>query len=137
MDPALIEATVLGIEARYEHAYSAADAQELGRMFAEDAMVQTEWGPVLDGRTSIEDGLVALFASPGGHGKLRNSPVLSRMANPEVIVSHGITLRKAPGRGEESFLYTRVYVHRQGDWLIFANQIARPSSHPKPGGIGH
>ncbi len=105
-------------------------------MFADDATVQTGWGPVLDGRPVIERGLVALFASPKGQGILRNTPVLSRLANPDVIVSHGITTRTGPDQKDETFLYTRVYVRRAGEWLIFANQIARASTHPKPEGIG-
>ncbi|MGA3119959.1 MAG: SgcJ/EcaC family oxidoreductase [Polyangiaceae bacterium] len=131
-----IDATVAEIEARYEHAYSAANASELARLFAEDAMVQTEWGPVLDGRERIVQGLVALFRSPGGPGALRNVPVLSRRAAANVIVSHGIASRTPTGGTEETFLYTRVYVQRDGTWLLLANQIARPSNHPRPLGIG-
>lgn len=130
------DATVAAIEARYEAAYSAASASDLSAMFANDAMVQTEWGPVLDGRATIAKGLVALFASPTGAGTLRNVPVMSRAADADVIVSHGVARRQAPGSAEETFLYTRVYVRRDGQWLIFANQIARPSVHPRPDGIG-
>jgi uncharacterized protein (TIGR02246 family) len=131
-----IDATVAEIEARYEHAYSAANASELARLFAEDAMVQTEWGPVLDGRERMVQGLVALFRSPGGPGALRNVPVLSRRAAANVIVSHGIASRTPTGGTEETFLSTRVYVQRDGTWLLLANQIARPSNHPRPLGIG-
>src|SRR5271167_775479 len=88
-----IDATVAEIEARYERAHSAANASELARLFAEDAMVQTEWGPVLDGREQIMKGLIALFGSPAGPGVLRNVPVLSRRAAADVIVSHGIASR--------------------------------------------
>ena len=130
------DAIVAEIEARYERAYSAASAQDLSAMFAEDAMVQTEWGPVLNGRDTIAKGLVALFASPNGAGSLHNVPVLSRAADADVIVSHGVARRQTPGSAEETFLYTRVYVRRDGAWLIFANQIACPSVHPKPEGIG-
>src|ERR1700739_4283437 len=90
----LLDATVTEIEARYERAYSTASAHELALMFAEDAMVQTEWGPVLDGRAVIAQGLMALLESPQGRGRLRNSPVLSRLAAPDVIVSHGVTRRQ-------------------------------------------
>ena len=131
----LLDATVAEIETRYERAYSIANAYELAQIFAEDAMVQTEWGPVLDGRPMIARGLVALFESPKGKGRLRNSPVLSRLAAPDVIVSLGVTRRQA-SQEVETFLYTRVYVQRAGKWLILANQIARPSSHSRPDGIG-
>ena len=98
-------------------------------------MVQTAWGPVLAGRTKIMHGLVALFESPSGPGRLRNVPVLSRRAADDVIVSHGIARRTPPGGVEEPFLYTRVYVRRGEGWLLLANQIARPSSHAEPTGI--
>ena len=62
----LLDATVAEIETRYERGYSIANAYELAQIFAEDAMVQTEWGPVLDGRPMIARGLVALFESPKG-----------------------------------------------------------------------
>jgi hypothetical protein len=84
----------------------------------------------------IARGLVALFESPKGKGRLRNSPVLSRLAAPDAIVSLGVTRRQASQEVEETFLYTRVYVKRAGKWLILANQIARPSSHSRPDGIG-
>lgn len=131
-----LDATVAEIEARYERAYSAADASALSELFAEDAMVQTEWGPVLDGRERIMQGLVALFGSPAGPGALRNVPVLSRQASPDVIVSHGVARRTPAGGVEETFLYTRVYARRGEAWLLLANQIARPSNHPRPAGIG-
>jgi hypothetical protein len=99
-------------------------------------MVQTEWGPVLDGRERIMQGLVALFGSPAGPGVLRNLPIPSRRAAANVIVSHGIASRTPGGGTEETFLYTRVYVQRDGTWLLLANQIARPSNRPKPDGIG-
>jgi uncharacterized protein (TIGR02246 family) len=136
MTVSLADAIVAEIEARYDRAYSSADAHELALIFAEDATVQTEWGPVLDGRPVIERGLVALFGSTGGQGKLRNTPVLSRLADSDVIVSHGTARREAAEQVEEAFLYTRVYVRRAGEWLILANHIARPSSHPKPDGVG-
>ena len=94
------------------------------------------WGPVLDGRPTIARGLVALFESPKGKGRLRNSPVLSRLAAPDAIVSLGVTRRQVSQEVEETFLYTRVYVQRAGKWLILANQIAGPSSHSRPDGIG-
>ena len=50
---------------------------------------------------------------------------------------HGMALRRPPGGPEEQFLYTRVYVNDGGTWLLAANQIARPSEHPRPGGVGH
>jgi len=131
-----IDATVAEIELQYERAYSAANTSELARLFAEDATVQTEWGPVLDGRERIVQGLVGLFRSPAGPGVLRNVPVLSRRAAANVIVSHGVASRTPAGGTEETFLYTRVYVQREGTWFLLANQIARPSSHPKPPGIG-
>jgi uncharacterized protein (TIGR02246 family) len=132
----LLDATVAEIETRYERAYSIANAYELAQIFAEDAMVQTEWGPVLDGRLMIVRGLVSLFESPKGKGTLRNSPVRSRLAAPDVIVSLGVTRRQVSQEVEEIFLYTRVYVQRAGEWLILANQIAHPSSHSRPDGIG-
>jgi hypothetical protein len=54
-----------------------------------------------------------------------------------VIVSHGKARRRPPGRPEEQFLYTRVYVNHGGTWLLAANQIPRPSQHERPSGIGN
>jgi uncharacterized protein (TIGR02246 family) len=137
MTDSSVDATVAEIELRYEQAYSTANAPELAQIFAEDATVQTEWGSVLTGRAVIERGLVALFASAKGQGRLRNTPSVSRLADPNVIVSHGVTRREAPGQEEETFLYTRVYARRGREWVILANHIARPSIHPQPQGIGH
>ena len=130
------DAIVAGVETGYAQAYSAADPQRLGAIFTPQATVQTEWGPILDGRAEITDGLVALFASKPVPDALVNVPLLSRQLTADVIVSHGKALRRASGGSEEQFLYTRVYVNNRGTWLLAANQIARPSEHPRPRGVG-
>jgi hypothetical protein len=61
--------------------------------------------------------------------------VLSRQVSPHVIVSHGTASRKPVDRPVEQFLYTRVYVERDGQWVIAAIHMARPSEHPRPDGI--
>ena len=129
-------ATVARVEAAYAEAYSDADPHRLGAIFTPEATVQTEWGPILDGRGEITDGLVALFASKPLPDALVNVPLLSRQITADVIVSHGKALRRAPGEPEEQFLYTRVYVNNRGTWLLAANQIARPSEHARPRGVG-
>jgi uncharacterized protein (TIGR02246 family) len=130
------DAIVAQVEAAYAAAYSAADPQRLGAIFTPEATVQTEWGPILDGRKEITDGLVALFAAKPVPDALANVPLLSRRLTADVIVSHGKALRRPPGGPEEQFLYTRVYVNDGGTWLLAANQIARPSEHERPSGIG-
>jgi uncharacterized protein (TIGR02246 family) len=130
------DAIVRDIEHAYSDAYSAGDSEQLGALFAEEAMVQTEWGPVLDGRETVMSGLVALFAASSTPDALTNTPVLSRQITDNVIVSHGTALRRPQDGAEEHFLYTRVYVRRDGRWLLAANQIARPSEHHEPAGIG-
>jgi ketosteroid isomerase-like protein len=57
------DAIVAAVEAAYGSAYSDADPKRLTALFAEDATVQTEWGPVLDGRDEATRGLIALFAA--------------------------------------------------------------------------
>jgi uncharacterized protein (TIGR02246 family) len=131
------DAIVAQVEADYSAAYTAADAKRLGAIFTPEATVQTEWGPILDGRKEITDGLVALFAAKPVPDALRNVPLLSRQLTPDVIVSHGKALRRPPGGPEEEFLYTRVYVNHGGGWLLAANQIARPSEYTRPSGVGH
>jgi uncharacterized protein (TIGR02246 family) len=130
------ETIVAEVEAACATAYTEADPSALAALFAEDASVQTEWGPVLRNRDEIMDGLVALFASRHTPDELTNHPVLSHWVSEDVIVSHGTAERRSPGYWSEVFLYTRLYVLRDGAWLIAANQIARPSSHTKPQGIG-
>jgi hypothetical protein len=131
------DATVARVEAAYAAAYSAADPSRLGAIFALRATVQTEWGPILDGRKDITDGLAALFGAKPVPDALVNVPLLSRQLTADVIVSHGKALRRPPGGPEEHFLYTRVYVNDSGTWLLAANQIARPSEHARPSGVGH
>ena len=131
------DAIVTAVEAAYAEAYSAADPERLGAIFTPDATVQTEWGPILDARAEIMDGLIALFASKPVPDALVNVPLLSRQLTADVIVSHGKALRRPPGGPEEQFLYTRVYVNDGGTWLLAANQIARPSEHVRPSGVGH
>ena len=131
------EAIVAQVETAYAQAYSAADPKCLGAIFTPHATVQTEWGPILDGRREITDGLVALFASKPAPDALVNVPLLSRQLTADVIVSHGQALRRPPGGSEEQFLYTRVYVKDADTWLLAANQIARPSEHARPRGVGH
>jgi uncharacterized protein (TIGR02246 family) len=127
---------VAAVEASYGAAYSAADPEQLGRLFTPDATVQTEWGPILDGRNQIVKGLVALFAANPVPDDLTNTPRLSRQIAEDVIVSHGTATRRAAGGPVELFLYTRVYVSQGGAWLLAANHIARPSEHVQPSGIG-
>jgi hypothetical protein len=78
-----------------------------------------------------------LFAAKPVPDALVNVPLLSRRLTADVIVSHGKALRRPPGGPEEQFLYTRVYVNDAGTWLLAANQIARPSEHERPSGIGN
>ena len=130
------DAIVAGVETAYAQAYSAADPQRLGAIFTPQATVQTEWGPILDGRREITDGLMALFASKPIPDALVNVPLLSRQLAADVIVSHGQALRRPPSGPEERFLYTRVYVNHGDVWLLAANQIARPSEHARPSGVG-
>lgn len=92
------DAIVAQVEAAYAAAYSAADPQRLGAIFTPEATVQTEWGPILDGRKEITDGLVALFAAKPVPDALVNVPLLSRRLTADVIVSHGKALRRPPGR---------------------------------------
>ena len=125
------------VEAAHAAAHSAAGPQRPGALFTPDATVQTEWGPILDGRKEITDGLVALFAAQPAPDALVNEPLLSRRLTADVIVSHGKARRRPPGRPEEQFLYTRVYVNHGGTWLLAANQIARPSQHERPSGLGN
>jgi uncharacterized protein (TIGR02246 family) len=130
------EAIVAEVEGAYAVAYSSADAKALASLFAEDASVQTEWGPVLRDRDEIMEGLVALFAAKSAPDELTNRPVFSHGVSDDVVVSHGTAERRAPDGVNEAFLYTRVYVLRDGAWVIAANQIARPSTHLRPQGIG-
>jgi uncharacterized protein (TIGR02246 family) len=130
------DAIVAAVEAAYSSAYSDADPKRLTALFAEDATVQTEWGPVLSGRDEATRGLIALFAASATPDSLENQPVLSRQVSPHVIVSHGTASRKPVDRPVEQFLYTRVYVERDGQWVIAAIHMARPSEHPRPDGIG-
>jgi uncharacterized protein (TIGR02246 family) len=127
---------VAAVEASYAAAYSAADPERLGRLFTPDATVQTEWGPILDGRNQIVKGLVALFAAKPTSDDLTNTPKLSRQIAEDVIVSHGTSTRRPSGGPVELFLYTRVYVNHRGAWLLASNHIARPSEHVQPSGIG-
>jgi uncharacterized protein (TIGR02246 family) len=128
---------VAEVEAAYAVAYSNADPEALASLFAEDASVQTEWGPVLRDRRDIMKGLYALFAAKSVPDELTNTPVFSHPVGDDVIVSHGTAERHAPDGTSEGFLYTRVYVLRDGAWVVAAYQIARPSTHAKPEGIGH
>ena len=111
------DATVAGVEAEYAEAYSAADPQRLGAIFTTGATVQTEWGPILDGRGQITDGLAALFAAKPVPDALVNVPLISRQLTADVIVSHGKALRRPPGGPEDEFLYTWIYVNNGGRWL--------------------
>lgn len=128
---------VAHVETAYAQAYSAADPHGLGATFTPHATVQTEWGPILDGRREITQGLLALFASKPEPDALVNVPLLSRQITADVIVSHGQAVRRPPSGPEERFLYTRVYVKDADTWLLAANQIARPSEHARPRGVGH
>jgi len=114
--PSETDAVVADVEAAYAAAYSEADPERLGALFAEDATVQTEWGPVLRDRSEIMRGLVALFASDKAPKALTNSPVLSCHVADDVIVSHGTASRRLGKGPSEEFLYTRGYVRRGATW---------------------
>jgi uncharacterized protein (TIGR02246 family) len=131
-----IDQIVARVDAAYSEAYSAADPARLGNMFAEDATVQTEWGPILSGRDAITRGLVALFADQVTPNVLVSTPLQSREVAAGIIVSHGTAVRNAPSGPEHRFLYTRVYVQRDGDWFLGANHSSRPNEHNRPSGIG-
>ena len=131
-----IDEIVKKLEENYSNAYSAADPVRLSSLFAADAMVQTQWGPVLLGREEIMKGLVALFRSKTTPDELKNIPIVNKQVSMDVIVSFGQAIRKTTGAQDEKFLYTRVYVFQDERWLLSANQIATPSDRVKPAGIG-
>jgi hypothetical protein len=91
------DAIVARVEAAYAAAYSTADPCRLGAIFTPKTTVQTEWGPILDGRGEITNGPVALFAAKPVPDALVNVPLLSRQLTADVIVSHGKALRRPPG----------------------------------------
>lgn len=63
--------------------------------------------------------------------------MLSRQVSPHVIVSHGTAARQPVDGPVERFLFTRVYVEHDGQWLIAAIHMARPSEHPRPDGLSN
>lgn len=128
-----IDSIVRALEDEYAAAFTRRDAVALSSLFSSDATVLTEWGDVLYGRAQLEAALARAFPRMPATSRLVNTPICSRAANEDVIVSHGTSWKSGgPGSPEETLFYTRVYVWRNGVWQLTATQVAPASSLSDP-----
>ena len=128
-----VEAIVREFEDKYATAFGRKDAKALSDLLAGDATLLSEWGDVMQGRTTIERMLANVFPNMPNELKLVNTPAHSRAITDEVIVSHGTSHKIGEwGAEEEELSYTRVLVRQGGGWKLAATQVAPSSSMPDP-----
>jgi uncharacterized protein (TIGR02246 family) len=120
-----VEAIVREFEDKYATAFGRKDAKALSDLLAGDATLLSEWGDVMQGRTTIERMLANVFPNMPNELKLVNTPAHSRAITDEVIVSHGTSHKIGEwGAEEEELSYTRVLVRQGGGWKLAATQVA-------------
>jgi uncharacterized protein (TIGR02246 family) len=126
------DAIVLKFQAAYADTFDRRDANGMSALLTENATLQNEWGDVVQGRSNIEAALVRLMATLPAGAKLEDTPLVSRAVAEGTIVSQGTSHRIIPNEPATKMFFTRVLVRQDGQWLLAATQIARPSTLPKP-----
>ena len=126
------DAIVLKFQATYADTFDRRDAKGMAALLTENATLQNEWGDVVQGRTNIEAPLTRLMANLPAGAKLEDTPLVSRAVAEDTIVSQGTSHRIIPNEPVTKMFFTRVLVRQDGQWLLAATQIARPSTVPKP-----
>ena len=126
------DAIVLKFQAAYADTFDRRDANGMSALLTENATLQNEWGDVVQGRSNIEAALVRLMATLPAGAKLEDTPLISRAVAEDTIVSQGTSHRIIPNEPATKMFFTRVLVRQDGQWLLAATQIARPSALPKP-----
>jgi uncharacterized protein (TIGR02246 family) len=126
------DAIVLKFQGAYADTFDRRDAKGMSALLTENATLQNEWGDVVQGRTNIEAALVRLMATLPAGAKLEDTPLVSRAVAEDTIVSQGTSHRIIPNDPATKMFFTRVLVRQDGQWLLAATQIARPSTLPKP-----
>ena len=126
------DAIVVKFQATYADTFNRRDPKGMAALFTENASLQNEWGDVVQGRTNIEAVLVRLMANLPAGAKLEDTPLVSRAVAEGTIVSQGTSHRIIPNEPAAKMFFTRVLVRQDGEWLLAATQIARPSTLPKP-----
>lgn len=126
------DAIVLKFQGAYADTFDRRDAKGMSALLTENATLQNEWGDVVQGRTNIEAALVRLMANLPAGAKLEDTPLVSRAVAEDTIVSQGTSHRIIPNEPATKMFFTRVLVRQDGQWLLAATQIARPSTVPKP-----
>jgi uncharacterized protein (TIGR02246 family) len=126
------DAIVLKFQAAYADTFDRRDANGMSALLTENATLQNEWGDVVQGRSNIEAALVRLMATLPAGAKLEDTPLISRAVAEDTIVSQGTSHRIIPNEPATKMFFTRVLVRHDGQWLLAATQIARPSTLPKP-----
>jgi uncharacterized protein (TIGR02246 family) len=126
------DAIVLKFQGAYADTFDRRDAKGMSALLTENATLQNEWGDVVQGRTNIEAALVRLMANLPAGAKLEDTPLVSRAVAEDTIVSQGTSHRIIPNEPAAKMFFTRVLVRQDGQWLLAATQIARPSTLPKP-----
>ena len=126
------DAIVHKFQMTYADTFDRRDAKGMAALLTENATLQNEWGDVVQGRTNIEAALVRLMANLPAGAKLEDTPLVSRAVAEDTIVSQGTSHRIIPNQPTTEMFFTRVLVRQDGQWLLAATQIARPSTVPKP-----
>jgi uncharacterized protein (TIGR02246 family) len=126
------DAIVLKFQATYADTFDRRDAKGMAALLTENATLQNEWGDVVQGRANIEAVLSGLMAHLPTGSKLEDTPLVSHAVAEGVIVSQGTSHRIIPNGTPAEMFFTRVLVRQNGQWLLAATQIARPSTFPKP-----
>ena len=120
--PPAERAAIEAVVAEFVRAFDAGDAAAVAALFTEDARIETEGSPAIQGREAIGRRFAERFAeSPGQSIVVKTDSV--RLLGPDAALEEGsaaiTTPSDSPGEPAEvaRYKYTAAYVRRDGRWL--------------------
>lgn len=126
------DAIVLKFQSAYADTFNRRDAAAMASLLTENATLQNEWGDVTQGRGKIASLVGRLMAGLPAGTRLEDTALVSQAIGADIIISQGVSRRIVPGSEPAQMFFSRVLVLKDGQWMLAATQIARPSTVPKP-----
>ena len=133
------EAAIRKIIVEMTEGFNSHDGKAASRMYARDARLVTVRGDVMNGRSEIEKGLSAIFATRAKNATHSTKDVTIRMIKPDVAFAYvvnelsGLVTPDGQSLPAHQELSLRVFVRDGGAWQVaaFHNTMIAPFAPPR------
>jgi uncharacterized protein (TIGR02246 family) len=132
------EAAIRKVIVEMTEGFNSHDGKAASRMYMPEARLVTVRGEVMNGRTAIEKGLSAIFATRAKNATHRTKEVTIRMIRPDVAFAYvtnelsGLVAPDGQSLPAHQELSLRVFVRDGGAWQVaaFHNTMIAPFAPP-------